>query len=163
MSAQTSSSPSSSTPASQGARPNVLIIGAGLGGLTMALLFEKSNVPYTILERAPTLRSLGNHNLTSAVEDPRLSFCRCYYCCSRFYCCFVFGMEWSHNINSELLTISPSLGSAHVLAENIAPLFQQLGIYEEFKSHGHLCRTAQMHDEHCHLDFVMDFEPRATM
>jgi 2-polyprenyl-6-methoxyphenol hydroxylase-like FAD-dependent oxidoreductase len=40
-------------------RPTVLIVGAGLGGVMLGALLEKANVPYTILERASTVRSLG--------------------------------------------------------------------------------------------------------
>ncbi|KAF9355561.1 hypothetical protein BGX26_006408 [Mortierella sp. AD094] len=39
--------------------PAVLIAGAGLGGLMLAILFEQINIPYRILERAKELRPLG--------------------------------------------------------------------------------------------------------
>lgn len=40
-------------------KPTVLIVGAGLGGLMMGALFEKSGVPYTIFERAVAVKPLG--------------------------------------------------------------------------------------------------------
>jgi cation diffusion facilitator CzcD-associated flavoprotein CzcO len=44
----------------QGTRPRVLIVGAGLGGLTLSLLLEKAGIPYTILERSAAIKPLGN-------------------------------------------------------------------------------------------------------
>ncbi|KAG0371540.1 hypothetical protein BGX24_001528 [Mortierella sp. AD032] len=41
-------------------KPTVLIVGAGLGGLMLGALLEKSDVPYTIFERAAAVKSLGS-------------------------------------------------------------------------------------------------------
>ncbi|KAG0369737.1 hypothetical protein BGX24_002306 [Mortierella sp. AD032] len=62
-------------------KPCVLIVGAGLGGLMLAALLEKSKVPYFIFER------------TSVVTP---------------------------------------LGSALSIGPNVLPVFEQLGIYDEF-------------------------------
>lgn len=40
-------------------KPTVLIVGAGLGGLMLGALLEKSGVPYMIFERATTVKLLG--------------------------------------------------------------------------------------------------------
>ncbi|KAG0005991.1 hypothetical protein BGZ80_002181 [Entomortierella chlamydospora] len=40
--------------------PDVLIIGAGLGGLMLGIAFESAGISYHILERATELRSLGS-------------------------------------------------------------------------------------------------------
>ncbi|KAK3835620.1 MAG: hypothetical protein J3R72DRAFT_451256 [Linnemannia gamsii] len=40
-------------------RPHVLIVGGGLGGLMLGALLEKANIPYTIFERATTVKPLG--------------------------------------------------------------------------------------------------------
>ncbi|KAF9365959.1 hypothetical protein BGX34_007318 [Mortierella sp. NVP85] len=40
-------------------RPEVVIIGAGIGGLTLALLLEQIDVSYHIFERATSIRPLG--------------------------------------------------------------------------------------------------------
>ncbi|KAF9931279.1 hypothetical protein FBU30_010508 [Linnemannia zychae] len=41
-------------------KPTVLIVGAGLGGLMLGALLEKSNVPYMIFERAVAVKPLGS-------------------------------------------------------------------------------------------------------
>ncbi|KAF9162645.1 hypothetical protein BGX21_001293 [Mortierella sp. AD011] len=40
--------------------PKIIIAGAGLGGLTLAILLEKASIDYEILERATTLKPLGS-------------------------------------------------------------------------------------------------------
>lgn len=53
---------SSPTP-SERVTPRVLIVGAGLGGLMLAILFEKmGDIEYFILERASSPKPLGNNN-----------------------------------------------------------------------------------------------------
>ncbi|GJJ77373.1 hypothetical protein EMPS_09732 [Entomortierella parvispora] len=37
----------------------VIIVGAGLAGLVMAILFERMNIPYQIYERAAKVKPLG--------------------------------------------------------------------------------------------------------
>ncbi|KAK5823632.1 hypothetical protein F5H01DRAFT_334891 [Linnemannia elongata] len=41
-------------------KPTVLIVGAGLGGLMLGALLEKSGVPYNIFERAAAVKPLGS-------------------------------------------------------------------------------------------------------
>ncbi|KAG0278864.1 hypothetical protein BGZ96_002206 [Linnemannia gamsii] len=41
-------------------RPKVLIIGAGLGGLTLGMLLEKASIPFEIYERASEVKPLGS-------------------------------------------------------------------------------------------------------
>ncbi|OAQ29963.1 FAD/NAD(P)-binding domain-containing protein [Linnemannia elongata AG-77] len=41
-------------------RPKVLIIGAGLAGITLAMLLERTNIPYEIFERAAAVKPLGS-------------------------------------------------------------------------------------------------------
>ncbi|KAF9563298.1 hypothetical protein EC968_004882 [Mortierella alpina] len=40
--------------------PKVLIVGAGLGGVTLAILLEKAGVPYEVFERATAVKPLGS-------------------------------------------------------------------------------------------------------
>ncbi|KAF9169337.1 hypothetical protein BGX20_010441, partial [Mortierella sp. AD010] len=41
-------------------KPVVIIIGAGIAGLTLAILLEQINVPYHIFERAAEVKPLGS-------------------------------------------------------------------------------------------------------
>ncbi|KAG0055384.1 hypothetical protein BGZ83_008776 [Gryganskiella cystojenkinii] len=52
--------PTTTPPNSPGARPDVIIVGAGLGGLTLAILLEKAGIPYKVLERASSVKPLGS-------------------------------------------------------------------------------------------------------
>ncbi|KAF9935141.1 hypothetical protein FBU30_007520 [Linnemannia zychae] len=70
---------------SQSDKPTVLIVGAGMGGLMLGALLEKSNIPYLIFERTVTVKPLG---------------------------------------------------SAMAVGPTLLPLFQQLGIYDEFLTIG---------------------------
>ncbi|KAF9916972.1 hypothetical protein FBU30_001065 [Linnemannia zychae] len=40
-------------------RPKVIIVGAGLGGLALGMILQKSDTPYEIIERAPVVKPLG--------------------------------------------------------------------------------------------------------
>ncbi|KAG0216679.1 hypothetical protein BGX33_012348 [Mortierella sp. NVP41] len=40
-------------------RPKVLIVGAGLGGLTLGMILQKSDIPYEIIERTSEVQPLG--------------------------------------------------------------------------------------------------------
>jgi len=46
-------------PVSPGAKPHVIIVGAGLGGLVLALLLERAGVPYVVLEKTSSIKTLG--------------------------------------------------------------------------------------------------------
>lgn len=40
--------------------PQVLIVGAGLAGLLLAIALQKANIPFEIYERSKFVRPLGN-------------------------------------------------------------------------------------------------------
>ncbi|KAF9388186.1 hypothetical protein CPB97_001486 [Podila verticillata] len=41
-------------------KPKVIIVGAGLGGITLGILLEKAGIPYEIFERASEVKPLGS-------------------------------------------------------------------------------------------------------
>ncbi|KAF9411466.1 hypothetical protein BGZ94_001343 [Podila epigama] len=87
-------------------KPKVLIVGAGLGGLTLAILLEKAGIPYEVYERA--------HEVVP-------------------------------------------LGSAFVFGPSLAPLFQQMGIYEEFKMIGKHDTEVKTYNEDLKLQFELKY------
>ncbi|KAG0042408.1 hypothetical protein BGZ83_000498 [Gryganskiella cystojenkinii] len=66
--------PSQFPPNSDGRTPYVLIVGAGIGGLFLAMLLEKAGIKYEIFERAPEVKALGsimgiNANILPVLEQ----------------------------------------------------------------------------------------------
>jgi len=51
--------PSQLPPKSDGKNPHVIIVGAGLAGLFLAILLDKAGIPYKIYERAASVKPLG--------------------------------------------------------------------------------------------------------
>lgn len=43
-------------------KPKVSISGGGIGGLTLALLLHKANIPFLVLERAKEIKALGKQS-----------------------------------------------------------------------------------------------------
>ncbi|GJJ72578.1 hypothetical protein EMPS_04936 [Entomortierella parvispora] len=92
-------------------RPKVLIAGAGISGLTLALLLEKAAIPYTVFERSPAIKPLG---------------------------------------------------SAFAFGSGVAPLFHQLGIYEDFRAASIINHFAYHRHGDGQLDYISDFSPAET-
>ncbi|KAG0202465.1 hypothetical protein BGX33_009701 [Mortierella sp. NVP41] len=86
-------------------RPKVLIVGAGLGGLTLAAILQKSDIPFEIFERAAEVKPLG-----SAV----------------------------------------AFGAA------IAPLFHQLGIWDEFVALGKQSESIKIYNHKREYQYHID-------
>ncbi|KAK3816974.1 MAG: hypothetical protein JOS17DRAFT_758750 [Linnemannia elongata] len=89
-----------------GKRPKVLIVGAGLGGLTLGAILQKSDIPYEIFERAPEVKPLGS---------------------------------------------AMSFGAA------TAPLFKQLGIYDDFVALAKFNDSIQFCNEKRQTEYKMEF------
>jgi flavin-dependent dehydrogenase len=52
------------------ARPKVLIVGAGLGGLALGMILQKTDTPYEIFERAPEIKPPGACACSSTARTP---------------------------------------------------------------------------------------------
>ncbi|KAF9906106.1 hypothetical protein EC991_000974 [Linnemannia zychae] len=66
--------PSQPPPESDGKNPHVMIVGAGLAGLFLAILLDKAGIPYQIFERAREVKPLGavmslNAGILPAIEQ----------------------------------------------------------------------------------------------
>ncbi|KAF9086672.1 hypothetical protein BGX23_008654 [Mortierella sp. AD031] len=59
-------------------RPKVLIVGAGLGGLTLGMLLQKTDIPYEIYERAPEVKPLGAAMYFNGTSAPLFKQCGIY-------------------------------------------------------------------------------------
>lgn len=58
-------------------KPRVLIAGAGIGGLTLAILLKKAGVPFEVFERNRDVKQLGNLSLIHILLTPSLSVQAC--------------------------------------------------------------------------------------
>ncbi|KAF8943003.1 hypothetical protein BGZ47_005916 [Haplosporangium gracile] len=87
-------------------RPKVLIVGAGLGGLTLGAILQKSDIPYEIIERASEVKPLG---------------------------------------------------SAMAFGASTAPMFKQLGIYDEFVALAKFNDSIQFCNEKRQMEYKMEF------
>ncbi|KAG0024959.1 hypothetical protein BGZ81_007527 [Podila clonocystis] len=86
-------------------KPSVLISGGGIGGLTLALLLHKANIPYLVLERAKEIKPLG---------------------------------------------------SAISMGGPVGPLFEQLGIWDEFVKRGKHYERFHIHKEDLTPAYTID-------
>jgi len=59
-------------PVSPGAKPHVIIVGAGIGGLTLALLLERAGVSYVVLEKTSSIKPLGKEKRPSTTIQKAL-------------------------------------------------------------------------------------------
>ncbi|KAF8946746.1 hypothetical protein BGZ47_011490 [Haplosporangium gracile] len=59
-------------------RPKVLIVGAGLAGLTLGMLLHKAGIPFEIYERASEVKPLGSAMYFNATTAPMFKQCGIY-------------------------------------------------------------------------------------
>ena len=50
-------------------KPKVLIVGAGIGGLTLGMILQKTDIPYEIFERASEIKTLGMYMFVHDFEE----------------------------------------------------------------------------------------------
>ncbi|KAF9029200.1 hypothetical protein BGZ52_009800 [Haplosporangium bisporale] len=59
-------------------RPKILIVGAGLAGLTLGMILQKSDIPYEIFESAPVIRPVGAAMVFGPTLAPMFKQCGIY-------------------------------------------------------------------------------------
>ncbi|KAF9314081.1 hypothetical protein BG003_004544 [Podila horticola] len=62
--------PSTAEDLEEVSKPKVLISGGGIGGLTLALLLHKANIPFLVLERAKEIKPLGSAIILGSTVTP---------------------------------------------------------------------------------------------
>ncbi|KAF9902679.1 hypothetical protein EC991_004637 [Linnemannia zychae] len=90
-----------------GRKPHILIVGAGLAGLTLAILLHKADIPFDIFEKSPEARAVG---------------------------------------------------AALFLAPQVLPIFQQLGILDEYLAQSLPCSSVHFFNQDRQPDFQLDFQ-----
>lgn len=126
-------------------KPTVLIVGAGLGGVMLGALLEKADIPYLIVERAITVKPLGNVTATPIFYVPLMHtplFC---------LCCIL------HNKATH-----PSFsyaGSALAVGPSMVPVFEQMGIDKEYIALGKQARYSMFIKENQEKLLALDYSP----
>lgn len=113
------------------ARPKILIVGAGLGGLALGMILQRTDTPYEIFERAPEIKPLGIYAHQCTVRALQTCISQKYYD-THIKLIFFFSVT------------TPTTGSITSLTGVTAPLFKQLGIWDEFRSLSKLLTTLQV-------------------
>lgn len=100
--------------------PSVLIAGAGLGGLLLAILLEHAKVPYRVLERASSVKPIGIVN----------------------------NVECKYN-HFSLTNQGPSrtTGAALSLNANVLSVMEQIGIYDDLMKVALPCLVNSLYNE----------------
>ncbi|KAG0371567.1 hypothetical protein BGX24_001488 [Mortierella sp. AD032] len=90
-----------------GRKPHVLIVGAGLAGLTLANLLHKADIPFDVFEKMPETRAVG---------------------------------------------------AALFLAPQVLPIFQELGLLDEYLAQSLPCSSIHFFNQDRQPDFQLDFQ-----
>ncbi|KAK3805212.1 MAG: hypothetical protein JOS17DRAFT_808613 [Linnemannia elongata] len=108
-------------------RPKVLIVGAGLGGLTLGMLLHKANIPFEIYERAAVVKPLGSAMFFNSTTAPLFKQCGIY---------------------DEFLSIGKYLSGVDMCTEDRNVYFRLgfVGHEELFGANGYIVSRSQLYD-----------------
>ncbi|KAF9272567.1 hypothetical protein BGZ88_004623, partial [Linnemannia elongata] len=108
-------------------RPKVLIVGAGLGGLTLGILLHKANIPFEIYERAATVKPLGSAMYFNCTTAPLFKQCGIY---------------------DEFLSIGKFISKIDMCTEDRKVAFELgfAGQEEDFGASGYIVARPQLYD-----------------
>ncbi|KAF8942271.1 hypothetical protein BGZ47_006654, partial [Haplosporangium gracile] len=108
-------------------RPKILIVGAGLGGLTLGMLLHKAGIPFEIYERASVVKPLGSAMFFNSTTAPLFKQCGIY---------------------DEFLSIGKYLSGADMCTEERKLAFRLdfAGHEEEFGAKGYLVARPQLYE-----------------
>jgi len=128
-------------------KPKVLVIGAGLGGVTLCLLLEKAGVNYELFERAAQVKPLGNLKFSEVCGCPEKIISVKLTC----------GLP-PLTITQHVFIMHIQLGSAISLGAGILTLFDQIGLLDEFISHSKPTYAGSMYNEKRELENNIDLK-----
>lgn len=132
--------------------PHVLIAGAGLGGLILAIVLEKAKISYDIFERTAEIRPLGKEKLLASLIH--LQF---------YHNLSITGERLYNAFVSSFFFFTSVTGAAIILGVNVMPFFRQIGIYDEFVSLAKEVQSIDNYNEERELLFTMNFKPTHIM